>query len=102
MDLVDCAFRYHYSFIFIALNIRQRRSAHLFTSLTVKSSKFQTIAEKLVSISPEVLLSAAKLLEKEGNTKSFSSEEKEVFNLLKEVNTIAAHIPGSQSSKIPC
>lgn len=44
LNIPDCSFQYHYSFIFIILNIWQRRAAHLHTSFTVKNSKFNSVA----------------------------------------------------------
>lgn len=38
LNLHDHSFRYHFSFIFVTLNILQRRLAHLHTHLTVKKS----------------------------------------------------------------
>jgi len=55
LDLADRRFRYHRSFLFIALNIYQQRKAHLHTWLTVKKSRFDYIAPKLAPISAECL-----------------------------------------------
>lgn len=55
LDLADRSFRYHHSFLFVVLNIIQRRTAHLQTHFTVRRSKFESIATKLIAIKPTVL-----------------------------------------------
>jgi hypothetical protein len=62
-NISDRSFRYHYSYMFIALNIWQLRICHLHTSITVKASKFNLIARRLIQISPETLNGLAKALE---------------------------------------
>ncbi|KAF8227681.1 hypothetical protein L208DRAFT_1228640, partial [Tricholoma matsutake] len=78
------------------------RMAHLQTHFTVKSLQFDSVAEKLVSVSHESLAAVANHLECEGNIAQLSDEQRNVMDLLKQVNTIAAKIPGSQASKIYC
>ncbi len=99
-DIHNHTFRYHNSFMFVALNIHQRRLAHLHTYFTVKRSNFQNIAQKLVAISPESLQRASNTLESEGNITKLVGEEKDALNLLKEVNAVTTQIPGSQAAKI--
>ncbi|KAF8234641.1 hypothetical protein L208DRAFT_1260673, partial [Tricholoma matsutake] len=76
------------------------RMAHLQTYFTVKSSHFDSVADKLGAILPDTLTNVANHLEKEGKMAELSNEQKNVMDLLKQVNTIAAKIPGSQASKI--
>ncbi|KNZ72342.1 hypothetical protein J132_03868 [Termitomyces sp. J132] len=78
MDSADHLFCYHYSFMFIALNIIQCRTAYLHTGFTVKTSCFNIIAEELVSLSSDNFLSAAKHLEENCNPQSLSDDEKKV------------------------
>ena len=47
-DLSDHSFHYHRSFMFVALNIYQRRIAHLHTSLTVKQAQFLILLKNLL------------------------------------------------------
>ena len=47
LDLADRSFRYHHSFIFVVVNILQRRAAHLHTSFTVSQSRFKAVSESL-------------------------------------------------------
>jgi len=58
-DIPDHCFRHHHAFSFVALNIMQRKATHLHTHFTVKKNNFPTIAEKLVKVTPEILLSTA-------------------------------------------
>lgn len=100
LDLVDREFRYHHSYIFIAVNIKQRRAAHLQTHFTIQKNKFHAIAQKLIDVKPDTLLSVANHLEKEGKYSDLNNEQKMALELLKHVNTIASRIPGSQAAKV--
>jgi len=100
LDLPDRSFRYHHSYIFVILNMIQRRTAHLHTHLTVKKKHFESVAKKLSTISPDIINDVANHLEHEGKYTDLSGEHKEVLDLLKHVNTVAAKIPGSHASKI--
>jgi len=102
LDLADRRFRYHRSFLFIALNIFQRHLCHSETSLTVAKSRYDAIAPKLVSLTPEVISRVAKHIEKEGKVQDLTAQEKDVLVLLREVNTVSKRIPGSMGSKLFC
>lgn len=78
----------------------QRQSAHLQTHFTVRKSHFSNVAKKLTSVSSNVLQQLANHLEHEKSYKKLNDEEKNALDLLKQVNTIASQIPGSQGSKI--
>ncbi|KAF8231266.1 hypothetical protein L208DRAFT_1277712, partial [Tricholoma matsutake] len=67
ISLSDFSFRYHHSFIFVVWNIIECRMAHLHTHFTVRSSHFDSIAEKLVSVSHDTLTAVANHLECEGH-----------------------------------
>lgn len=100
LNLADHCFRYHHSHLFVALNMIQRRAAHLHTFFTVKKSNFNIIAWKLTQVSADVLNSLASRLEREHKVTQLTVEEKAAYVLLQQVNTISARIPGSQASKI--
>ncbi|KIM55823.1 hypothetical protein SCLCIDRAFT_45525, partial [Scleroderma citrinum Foug A] len=100
LNLHNRSFRYHNTFIFVCLNIMQCRQAHLYTYFTIRKSYFSKIAQELALVSPEILNMLATCLENESSFSDLSTEEKGAMNLLKHVNTIAAHIPGSHASKI--
>lgn len=100
LDLADRRFRYHRSFLFIALNIFQRHMCHSETSLTVTKSRYDAIAPKLASLTPEVINRVARHIEKEGKVQDLTSQEKDVLILLREVNAVSKRIPGSMGSKL--
>ncbi|KAF8296931.1 hypothetical protein DL93DRAFT_2026892, partial [Clavulina sp. PMI_390] len=100
LDLADRRFSLHRSFVFVALNIYQRRTAHLHTSLTVKKSSFDSIAPKLAKMSAERLDRVARHLEKGGKESELSGEDRDVLTLMREVSTISSRIPGSSSAKL--
>ncbi|KIO27386.1 hypothetical protein M407DRAFT_49326, partial [Tulasnella calospora MUT 4182] len=52
LDTSDRSFRYHKYFMFVALNILQRRMARLHTHFTVQRSNFEVVTRKLVALSP--------------------------------------------------
>ena len=100
LDVPDKSFRQHQSFMFIALNILQRRLSHLHTHFTVRKSNFDLVATKLTSLSSDVLCRLASHLESEGSSHVLTAVEQDALGLLRHVNTISARIPGSQSAKI--
>ncbi|KAJ8580977.1 hypothetical protein M405DRAFT_752507, partial [Rhizopogon salebrosus TDB-379] len=99
-DIPDRCFHYHHSYIFVILNIIQRRRAHLQTSFTVRKEGFESIAQELIGLSSAVLQSTAHHLEKERPLKELNEEQHKALKLLTCVNTIQAKIPGSQAFKI--
>lgn len=100
LNLPDRAFRYHHSYLFVVLNILQRRAAHLHTFFTVRKSNFHDVARKLTQVSSTVLETLATKLEREHRSSTLTVEEQGAMSLLQQVNTISARIPGSHASKI--
>ncbi|KAF8290396.1 hypothetical protein DL93DRAFT_2069047, partial [Clavulina sp. PMI_390] len=100
LDLADPIFRRHRSFVFVLLNIHQRHTAHFHTSLSVRKSSFDKVAETLTSITPEMLNSVAKHLEAERKVTELPESQKKVLKLLEEVNAITTHLPGSKLDKL--
>ena len=86
--------------MFVALNIHQCRIAHLHTSFTVKKAHFAEMAKQFVALTPTLLNSLADHLECEKQSVDLEPTQKHILDLLKQVNTISAHIPGSEASKI--
>ena len=68
----------------------------------MSQSCFKAVSEILLPISPHTLSIVANHLENEGKVSDLGAEQKKVFDLLNEVNTVSARIPGSQASKIFC
>ena len=100
LDVPDKSFQHHQSYLFVALNIIQRRLCHLHTHFTVRKSNFDMIAAKLTSLSSDVLTHLADHLGQEGFVQHLSLVEQDVLTLLNHVNMISVQIPGSQASKI--
>lgn len=93
-------FRYHFSFIFVAFNIIQRRQGHLHTYFTCKKSNFDKVAEKIVAIPAGTLQSLSEKIEQERKLSNLTTDERDAFGLLKHVDAVSARVPGSQASKI--
>jgi hypothetical protein len=102
LDLADHVFRAHRCFIFHALNIHQRRTAHLWSGLSVRKSRYNAIAPILTSISPQLIESVGEHIANEGKISDLNPEQKKVLSLMREVNTVGVHIPGSSASKLKC
>ncbi|TFK18735.1 hypothetical protein FA15DRAFT_602756, partial [Coprinopsis marcescibilis] len=100
LNLPNRQFRYHYSFLFVVLNMIQRRKAHLHTHFTVSSLRFKAVAHKLVGLSANTLAEVAEIVENEKSTKSLSTEQKSALDLLRYVNAVGEKIPGSHMAKI--
>ena len=100
LDHCDHSFCYHKFFIFVALNIFQRRTTHLHTAFTVKREQFPEVAKRITSLASEQLQNLANCSEQEKDMQNLSMPEKNVFELLKHVNTISSHISGSEASKL--
>lgn len=99
-DTHDKRFRSHRVFMFVVLNILQRRTGHLQTYFTTRRSNFEYVAEKLNSLTPEIVDSVAEHLENHRSEQDMSPEQKKVMDVLYKVNTISANVPGSHASKI--
>lgn len=99
LSLADTRFQKHYSFLFTAFNILQRRSILLHTSLKVRKASFRRVADELSSISPEAMASVCQKLEA-GNTASYTAEEKKIFKLMDEVKFVSTQIPGSSAARL--
>ncbi|KIJ55888.1 hypothetical protein M422DRAFT_150873 [Sphaerobolus stellatus SS14] len=99
-NITDHHFHYHNTFMFVAFNIIQRRTAHLHTYFTVKKNHFDSVAKKLCGWSVDLIKSVADHLESEKPANELSDTQQVVFDLLRNVNTVAAKIPGSQASKV--
>ena len=100
LDVPNKSFRHHQSFIFVILNIIQRRLAHLHTHFTVRKSSFESVAARLTALTPEILKHVANHIEHEHSSATLSSTDRDTLTVLNHVNTISARVPGSQSAKI--
>ena len=100
LSLADRRFQEHYSFIFTAFNIIQRRKMLLHTSLKVKRSNFRSWADKFRSISPDAIERVISRSSNGDYATAHDDEERKVLSLMKEVNTISSHVPGSSASRV--
>jgi hypothetical protein len=100
LNLADKRFQEHPSFLFTAFNILQRREMLLHTSLKVKKSNFESVAAQFASVSPAVVESVSERVANGGSTAPQNEEERKVLNLLKQVNAIAATVPGSSAARV--
>lgn len=100
LDLEDRSVSQHRSFIFIVVNILQRRAAHLHTKFYLKASRLEEPDKEFENISPEQISRVARLLEGGGRFTDIESGDSVVLRLLRIVDTIAAKVPGSHISKV--
>jgi hypothetical protein len=96
MSISNQSFHYHISFIFVLLNILQCRQAHLQNYFTVGKSNFDSVACKLTAVTPALLEALATKLEQEWKLVNPSPEERNALQLLQQVNTLSARIPGQK------
>jgi len=97
-NLADKRFQEHYSFLFTAFNILQRRSVLLHTSLKVRKSSFNDIAAGFASVSPEAIHIVTERISRGDLLTANNSEERKVLNLMKQVKTVTSNVPGSSAS----
>ncbi|KAL1685485.1 hypothetical protein GGG16DRAFT_66182, partial [Schizophyllum commune] len=100
LDLDDRCFARHHAYMFVALNILQRRQSHLHTHFTVSRSGFQAIANDLASLPVEHIARVANIFESEGHIDHSDIMGQRVMKLLSKVRAISAKVPGSQASKL--
>lgn len=100
LDIADRQFRYHNSFLFVVMNIIQRHQTQMHTHFVVRNSRFDAVAVEIDNIDPATIRRVASHLESHRPISELTANEKRVFTLLREVNTIAGKVTGSQASKI--
>ncbi|KAJ6522571.1 hypothetical protein B0H19DRAFT_969718, partial [Mycena capillaripes] len=99
-NLADRRFQEHYSFLFTAFNILQRRQVLLRTSFKVKRRNFDRVAAQFSTVSPQAVHIISERIAN-GDTKTANTpEEQRVLKLMQEVNVITAHVEGSSQSKL--
>jgi len=99
-SLADRRFQEHYSFLFTAFNILQRRALLLHTSLKVKKSSFTSIAADFASVSPHAIHLVSERVARGDFETASTDEERKVLRLMKEVKIITSHVPGSSASRV--
>ncbi|KAJ7127741.1 hypothetical protein C8R44DRAFT_528551, partial [Mycena epipterygia] len=86
--------------LFTAFNILQRHEMLLHTGLKVKRNHFAAVASQFASVSPEVVKRISERVANGESAAPQNEEERKVLNLLKQVNGVAASIPGSSAARI--
>ena len=100
LSLNDKCFQEHYSFMFVAFNIIQRRKLLLHTSLRVNCKNFHSWAQKFVDVSIDTIQTLAERASGGSIPTATTNDERQVLDLLKEVKLISANIPGSAASHL--
>ncbi|TRM62201.1 hypothetical protein BD626DRAFT_404399, partial [Schizophyllum amplum] len=100
LDVDHHAFGKHHAFIFVVLNILQRRKSHLHSHFTVNRTSFEAVATELASIPVENIIKVANHLEHEGKVNELDDNGRRVLLLLDKVRSVSAKVPGSEASKI--
>ncbi|KAJ7937912.1 hypothetical protein B0H13DRAFT_1582037, partial [Mycena leptocephala] len=72
----------------------------LHTSLKVKRANFDSIASQFASVSPEVVKNVSEHVANGESAVPKNAEERKVMNLLKQVNGVAASVPGSSAARV--
>jgi len=100
LALNDRRFQEHYSFMFVAFNITQRRKLLLHTSLRVNRKNFDNWARRFSDVSIDAMQALAERTSSGAQPTAESDDERQVIDLLKEVKVISANIPGSAASRL--
>ena len=100
LSLADRRFQEHYSFLFTAFNVIQRRKLLLHTSLKVKRTKFQSWTDKFKSISPTTIENLVSRSSDGKYPTAQNNEERNVLELMRDVNTVTSHVPGSAAARV--
>lgn len=99
-SLADPRFQEHYSFLFTAFNILQRRAVLLHTSLKVKRRDFPTIASGFATVSHEAVHNVTERIARGDTTTADNEDEAKVLKLMRQVKMVTSHVPGSSASRI--
>lgn len=99
-SLSDRRFQEHYSFLFTAFNILQRRSVLLHTSLKVDKCKFQEAANNFASVSPGAVHVVSERVSRGDFSTAKNEEERKVLSLMKQVKLVTSHVQGSSASRL--
>ena len=100
LALNDRRFQEHYSFMFVAFNIIQRRKLLLHTSLRVNRKNFSDWAQKFVNVSIDTMQALAERSLGGSQPMATTNDEQQALDLLKEVKLISANVPGSSASRM--
>ncbi|KAJ7084912.1 hypothetical protein B0H15DRAFT_783554 [Mycena belliarum] len=91
-NISDRRFQEHYSFLFTAFNMLQRRQVLLQTHLKVKRSNSDRVASEFATVSPQTVHLVSERISNGDTQTANSDEERKVLRLMKEVNIILSRI----------
>ena len=100
LELSDPRFQTHYSFIFTAFNVLQKRSILLHSSLKIDRRLFDAFRSDFATVSPSAVRAVAERLVGGEHITCFTGEEKKVRELLQQVSHVTSHVQGSSSSRV--
>ena len=72
----------------------------LHTGLKVKRSNFDSVAADFAAVSPETVHIVSERVAQGDTATANSDEERKVLNLMKQINVITSHVPGSSASRV--
>jgi hypothetical protein len=99
-SLADRRFQQHHSFLFTAFNMLQRRAVLLHTSLKVKKNSFESVVARFGTVSADAVHRVSERVAHGDYATAYDDEEKRVLTLMKEVNVVTSHVPGSSSARL--
>jgi hypothetical protein len=99
-SLADRRFKEHYSFLFTAFSMIQRHALLFRAHYKGERPNFDYIAAQFGTVSAASVHAVSERIASGDYKTSNSNEEHRVLRLMKEVNAINAHIPGSSQSKL--
>ncbi|EJD44469.1 hypothetical protein AURDEDRAFT_65321, partial [Auricularia subglabra TFB-10046 SS5] len=100
LDLANRSFAYHCAFVFLVVNILQRRKVHLETRFKVKSSRVAEVSAGLQSVTSEQIKQVGLHLSTRGSYDGVSADDRNVLELLRLVEAVAAKVPGGYATKV--
>ncbi|KAL6304621.1 hypothetical protein BKA93DRAFT_718431, partial [Sparassis latifolia] len=86
--------------LFSVFNIIQHRQILLHSSIKVKRSQFDSVANDFASISSDVVHRVCQRISEGDYTTAYNEDECKVLKLMKEVKVITSHVPGSAAARI--
>lgn len=99
LNMTDKRFQEHFSFIFVAFNILQRRKALLHSKFKVESAHFKRVVNDINSVDADTIRSVVEKLDRGERIAHDVPEEARVLRLMREVKLVTAHVDGSSSAR---
>lgn len=97
--LADRCFQQHHS-LFTMFNMLQRRAVLLHTSFKVKKNSFKFVVARFGTVSADAVHRVLEHVAHGDYATAYYDDEKCVLTLMKEVNVVTSHVPGSSSAQL--